>query len=83
MNHEWLKLNRDEAHINDNGFNLNYNVWIYHGEGSAFPQRAILTGGASRSANVIGDEIADALLDLANKMNFESRDADDRTEEVD
>ena len=83
VNQEWSKLNRVETHIIDSGFNPNYNVWIYHGKRSDTPQRAILTGGASTSANVIGDEIAGALLDLANEMNFESGDADDRTEEVD
>ena len=72
MNQEWLKLNRVEAHITDNGFNPNYNVWIYHGERSIVPQRVTPTGGASTSANVIGDEMADALFDLGNEMNFES-----------
>ena len=76
-------MNRVETHIIDSGFNPNYNVWIYHGKRSDTPQRAILTGGASTSANVIRDEMVDALLDLANEMNFVAGDADDRTEEVD
>ena len=84
VNQEWLKLNRVQAHIIDNGFNPNYSVWIYHGERSTVPQQAILNSSASTSAtNASRDEMADALLDLTNEMNFESGDADDRTEEVD
>ena len=83
VNQAWLKLNRVEAHIIDNGLNPNYNVWISHGKRSDVPQRMISTRGASTSANVIADDLEDALLDLANEMNFELEDTDDRTEEVD
>ena len=56
VNQGWLKLNRVAAHIIDIGFNLNYSVWIYHGEKDVAPQQAILIVGESTSAAVIGDK---------------------------
>ena len=83
VNQEWLKLNRVEAHIIDNGFNPNYTVWVYHGEKDVVPQHQIPTVGATSSANVIRDELTDVLLDLANEMNFEMGGADEGIEELD
>ena len=83
VNQEWLKLNRVVSHIIENVFNLNYTMWIYHGEKDVVPQREIPTIGVSSSAVVVGDEMADALLDLANEISFKAEDANEVIDEAD
>ena len=78
-----MKLNRAEAHIIDNDFNPNYTVWVYHSKNDVVPQQAIPTVVATTSADVIRDKLTDALLDLANEINFEMGGADEGIEEVD